>query len=157
MPNTLSFQLLEQLFAQESNDPFLTLVTLSHSTFDSDIHLVNNTKSIVSRGNTYAPFPMKIRLPIDDGESARDFTLEMDNVSLELIKAIRSVTTQIGVKMEMILASMPDVVQMEQSDLLIVTMTYDAHKITARVVLDSFLAVEITSEKYNPSNFPGIF
>jgi len=100
---------------------------------------------------------MKIRLPVDDGETVRDFAIEFDNASLELIEEIRSVTSQIGIKLEMILASMPDVVQMEQADLKIITLNYNATKITARVVLDSFLSVELTSEKYNPSNFPGIF
>lgn len=157
MSNTLSPQLLDQIFAQNSDDPFLSLVTLTHDTFASPIRLVNNTKNITSRGNVYQAFPMKVRLPVDDGESARDFTIEFDNASLELIEEIRTVTSQIGIKLEMILASLPNVVQMEQADLKIVSLNYTATKITARVVLDSFLNVELTSEKYNPSNFPGIF
>ena len=157
MSNTLSNELLGQLFAQNSDDPFLVLVTLTHPSFAAPIYLVNNTRDIISRGNTYRAFPMKVRLPVDDGETARDFTMEFDNASLELIEEIRSVTTQIGVKVEMILASIPDVVQMEQADLAINSLTYNASKIIARVVLDSFLNVEITSEKYGPGNFPGIF
>jgi len=157
MSNTLSPELLAQIFAQSSNDPFLTLVTLTHESFATPIRLVNNSKPITSRGNEYLAFPMKIRLPVDDGETVRDFAIEFDNASLELIEEIRSVTSQIGIKLEMILASMPDVVQMEQADLKIITLNYNATKITARVVLDSFLSVELTSEKYNPSNFPGIF
>lgn len=157
MSNTLSPELLAQLFSQTSDDPYLTLVTLSHETFDADITLVNNTKDIISRGITFTAFPMKIRFPVDDGESARDFTVDFDNASLELIEEIRSVTTQIGVKLEMILASLPDVVQVEQAELTIATLTYTANKITARIVLDSFLNVEMTSERYGPSNFAGIF
>lgn len=157
MSNELSAELLAQLFKQDSEDPFLTLVTLSHESFEDDILLVNNTKDIVSRGNTYRAFPMKIKLPIDDGETTRDFTLEFDNASLELIEEIRSVTTAINVKMEMILASLPDVVQMSQEDLSMSSLSYNVNRITARVQLDSFLNVEITSERYNPKNFPGLF
>lgn len=157
MSNNLSPEVLAQIFSQESNDPFLTLITLSHESFDSDIRLVNNTKDVSSRGEVYQGFPMRIRFPMDDGESARDFTIEFDNASLELIEEIRSVTTKIGVKIEMILASLPDTVQIEQADLLINTITYSGQKISARVVLDSFLNVEMTSERYGPTNFPGIF
>lgn len=157
MANTLSPELLAQLFAQESNDPFLTLVTLSHASFAGDIRLVNNTKNITSNGLVFQAFPMKIRFPMDDGETARDFTIEMDNVSLELIEEIRSVTTQIGVRIEMILASLPDAIQVSQDELLIASLSYNAQRITARIILDSFLNVEITSERYNPTNFPGLF
>lgn len=155
--NTLTPELLAQLFKQESEDPFLTLVTLSHSTFPSDIRLVNNSVNITSNGNVFTAFPMKIRLPVDDGESARDFTIEFDNVSRELIEEIRSVTTAIGVKIEMILASMPDTIQMSQEDLLLSAVSYNANRISAKIVMDSFLNVEITSEKYTPTNYPGLF
>lgn len=157
MPNQLSNELLTQLFNQESDDPFLTLVTLTHADLPEPIRLVNNTKNITSRGNIYQAFPMKIRLPVDDGESSREFAIDFDNVGLELIEEIRSVTTQIGVTMEMVLASMPDEVQMAFSDFYINSVGYNKQKITAKVILDSFLNVEMTSERYNPSNFPGIF
>jgi hypothetical protein len=157
MANQLSNELIAQLFSQESADPFLTLVTLTHQSFAQPIRLVNNTKDITSRGNVFGAFPMKIRLPIDDGETAKEFSIQFDNVSLELIDEIRSVTTRIGVKLEMILASMPDVVQMSQEDLFINSITYNARSINARLVLDSFLNTEMTSERYNPKNFPGIF
>ena len=157
MANQLSNELIAQLFSQESEDPFLTLVTLTHASFDAPIRLVNNTKDIVSRSNTYMAFPMKIRLPIDDGETAKEIAIQFDNVSLELIEEVRSVTTRIGVKLEMILASMPDVVQMSQEDLFISSISYNARSISARLVMDSFLNTEMTSERYNPSNFPGLF
>ncbi len=157
MSNELSAELLAQIFSQNSNDPFLTLVTLSHDSFAGEICLVNNTKNIVSRGRTFRAFPMSIRLPMDDGETARNFVIDFDNASLELIEEIRSVTTKIGVKLEMILASMPDAVQMSQEDLEISTLSYTATKISANIVLDGFLNSELTSEQYGPSNFPGIF
>lgn len=157
MANQLSNELLAQLFKQESDDPFLTLITLTHPEWTTPVRLVNNTRNITSRGEVYLAFPMRIRMPVDDGETARDFTIDFDNVSLELIEQIRTVTTKIGVTMEMILASIPDAVQIAFTDFAINTISYNASRITAKVVLDSFLNVEMTSERYNPSNFPGIF
>jgi hypothetical protein len=156
MANQLSPELLAQLFAQESDDPFLVLVTISHESFD-DIRLVNNTENITSRGQVFQAFPMRIRFPVDDGETLRDFNIDFDNVALDLIEEIRSVTTQMDCKIELILASMPDVVQIPVEDLKINSVIYDATKISAKIVLDNFLNVEITSERYNPSNFPGLF
>lgn len=157
MANQLSNQLLAQLFAQESSDPFLVLLTLSHPNFTTPIRLVNNTEEIISRGDVFTPFPFRIRLPADDGEQSRQVRLEIDNVSLELIDEIRSVTTAISVKLEMILASIPDTVQMSLEELQLQNVNYDKYRIEALLVLDNFLNVELTSERYNPSNFPGLF
>lgn len=155
MANELSTELKAQIFAQQSEDPFLTLVTLTGPNFE--YYLVNNTKDIVSNGRTFQAFPMKIRLPTDDGESARDFQIEFDNASLLLLVALRSVTEPINCQIDMILASMPDVVQMSVTDLLIRSVSYDKNKISARIVLDNFLTVAVTSERYTPSAYPGMF
>lgn len=155
MSNDLSNEAKAQLFAQESDDPFLTLVTLSHTAFIA--RLVNDSRDVVSNGFLFTAFPMKIRLASDDGESNRDFAIEFENVSLDLITNLRSVTTDIGVRMDMVLASMPDVIQMSFEELIIRTINYNSSKVTARLILDNFLAVQMTSEKYTPTNYPGMF
>lgn len=153
--NNLSNELKEQLFKQESEDPFLTLVTLSGPGFT--YRLVNNTRDIVSNGATFTAFPMKIRLPADDGESARDFQIDFDNSSLLLLRALRSVTSPINCQIDMILASMPDVIQMSIPELLVRSITYDDKKVSAKIVLDNFLMIAMTSERYSPSLYPGMF
>lgn len=155
MANDLSAELKAQLFKQESEDPFLTLLTLTGST--ETFRLVNNTRDIVSRGETYTAFPMRVRLPGDDGESAREFQIDFDNASLLLITALRSVTEPLPCKIEMILASLPDVVQISVEDLLVRSVTYNKNTVTARIVLDNFLVVGVPSEKYTPSLYPGMF
>lgn len=157
MSNQLSPELIAQLYSQESDDPFLTLLTLSHPSFSQDIRLVNNTENITSNGLEFTAFPMKIVLPRDDGESARDVTIEFDNVALELISEIRTVTDFINVKLEMVLASLPDAVQISFDELKIQSVTYNKTRVSAKLFLDSFLNTEISSEKYTPSNYPGIF
>ena len=57
----------------------------------------------------------------------------------------------------MILASMPDVIQMSVQDLIVRAINYDERKVSARIVLDNFLAVAMTSENYTPSLYPGMF
>lgn len=156
MANSISPQLLAQLYGQESSDPFLMLVTLSHETF-SDIRLVNNSEDIVSNGLTYSAFPMRIRLGVDDGETAREVLIEFDNVGLDLIDEIRTVTTPISVKIEMILASIPNEIQTSIEDLKLRNVSYNVKTISAKLYMDSFLNVELTSEKYTPQNFPGLF
>ena len=157
MSNPLNTEFISQLMSQESSDPFITLVTLTHEDFSEPIYLCNNSVDIISRGNTFLAFPMKIVLPPDDGESARTVSLEFDNVSLALINSLRSVTSEINLDLEMILASMPDVIQMELLELKLQSINYDKTKIRCTLALDNFLNTEMTSEKYGPTNFSGIF
>ena len=156
MGNNLSAQLIAQLFSQESNDPLLALVTLSHPSF-SDIRLVNNQEEIVSNSLVFTAFPMRITFPKDDGESVRELGIEFDNVGLDLLDEIRTVTTPINVRIEMVLASIPDDVQMSFEELKIQNIVYTKTKISARLFMDSFLNTEISSEKYTPTQYPGIF
>jgi len=156
LSNQLSPALLAQLYAQESDVPFLMLVTLTHSSF-SPIRLVNNSENIVSNGETFTAFPMRIRLPMDDGESTREVSIEFDNVSLTLIDELRTVTTPIDVKVDMILSSNPDDIQISLDELKMRNVTYNKQIVSARLYLDSFLNVELTSERYSPKLYPGLF
>jgi hypothetical protein len=156
MANQLSPELIHQLLSQESNDPFLTLLTLSHDSF-STIRLVNNTTDVVSRTETFIAFPFKIRFPVDDGESVREFSIDFDNVSLDLVDEIRSVTSPISIVIELVLSSIPDDVQMIQDNLKIQTITMNKHRVSAKIIVDDFLNIEMTGERYEPSNFPGLF
>ena len=156
MANNLSINLLAQMYGQVSDDPFLMLLEVSHPSFDT-VYLVNNTVDQTSRGNVYRAFPMQIKLPSDDGETTREVSIDFDNVSLELIAELRSVTTPMNVKIEMVLASNLDSVELSLEDLKMSSINYDEKKISARLYLDDFLNTELTSEKYEPSNFPGLF
>ena len=156
MSNQLSPALLAQLYAQESDVPFLMLVTLTHPSFPT-IRLVNNSEDIVSNGETFIAFPMRIRLPMDDGESTREVSIEFDNVSLALIDELRTVTSPIDVKIDMILSSNPDDIQISLDELKMRNVTYNKQVVSARLYLDSFLNVELTSERYSPKLYPGLF
>ena len=152
----LSNKLLAEFYGQESSDPLLTLFTLSDPSF-STIYLVNNSEEIVSNGNTFLPFPVSITLPTDDGESRKEVQIEFDNVSLELIGQLRAVKNPIECNLAMILASSPDDIEIELDELKIRNIKYDSNTIKATLYMDDFMNTEMTSEKYGPSNFPGIF
>ena len=156
MSNDLSTKLLAELYKQESPDPLLMLVTLSHASFPT-LYLVNNVVSIISRGNTYQPFPMKIKPSGDDGETARTAQITFDNVSLELIDELRTITDPMDAKLEAVLATDPDIVEVDLGDMKVSNIVYNKSTIRATLVFDDFLNTELTSENYTSSLYPGIF
>lgn len=145
------------MYGQVSNDPFLMLVTISHPTMTSPIRFVNNSEQVISRGDTFVPFPMTVNLPVDDGETVKEFSMTFDNVSREIIDELRSITDPMDVKLEMILASNKDFVQYAFDELKLKSIVYNKQTITAKIFMDTFLSVSLTSEKYTPQNFPGLF
>lgn len=153
---TLTTELKEQLFGQISNDPFIMLVTLSSDDF-STLYFANNTEEIVSRGNTYQAFPMSIILPTDDGQSVREVSISFDNVALEIIDELRSTIKPINCIVEAVLYSDPDTVQYSIEELKIRDISYNVNTIEAKLYLDDFLNTEMTSERYTPTIYPGIF
>lgn len=144
------------MMSQNSSDPFLTLLRLSHAEFET-IYLVNNTEEINHEGNEYIPLGFRFQMTPDDGESSRQVQIEIDNVSLELINSIRTVTTPIDANVRLVLASQPNEIQVEIGELKIKNVTYDRQSIRGILTLDDFLNTEMTSEKYGPENFPGLF
>lgn len=156
--NNFSNDLIAQLFAENSDDPFLALFSISHPTWVDTIYLVNNTVSITSNGQTFEPFPIRLKLPSDDGETIRKVEIEFDNVSLELIEEIRTITDdKMEVKIEMVLASNPDLVEFELAELIIKNISYNEKTIRATLYMDDFLNTEMPSEKYSPTLYPGLY
>lgn len=100
---------------------------------------------------------MKITLPPDDGESNRNTQITFDNVSLELIEELRSVTTPMDVTIEAVLGTDPDTVELEFGEIKMSDIRYDQQTIRASLILDDFLSTELTGEKYTPQNYPGLF
>lgn len=157
MSRELSNTFLQELFKQESGDPFLALFRLSHPSFASTIYLVNNTENITSNGIEYVSFPVNLQLPADDGETVREVLVTLDNVSQLLIDELRTVTDAIDVEIDMVLASAPDLVEVSLGELKIKNIEYNALQIKGRLYMDDFLNTEISSEKYTPSIYAGIF
>jgi len=153
---SLTNNLLAQLYGERSDDPLLMLVTLTHTSFTT-LRLVNNTEDVISRGNTHIAFPMRINLPAEDGVNVLKSQIQFDNVSLDLIDEIRSVTTPIDTTIELVLASDPDTVEISFNEFKISNVRYDSRTINADLFLDDFLHTEFTSERYTQTIYPGLF
>ena len=142
--------------AQGGRGPFVCLLTLKHKSF-ANIYLVNNTENITSRGQVFTAAAIRIVLPPDDGKREPICTIDIDNVTRDLIDEFRSITDPITVIMEMIFTEYPDDVEYALKDLSIVGITYDRQVISAKLMYNDFLNQAFPSWTYNPTEFAGIF
>lgn len=154
---SFSDKLVKAALAPETGEIFLMLVTLNHESFEEPIRLVNNLEDINSRGKTYVAFPFDLAMPPDDGETLPVVQLTAQNATLELIDELRSIQSQMSLRIELILASSPDYVEALIDDMRVASVQYDKTAIQMTCTVDDLLNTSFPGERYLPSNFPGLF
>jgi len=139
---------------QETDVAFLHLLTITSST--DIIRVVNNNEPIVSRGQTFEPYPFELSLPISDGERQPELMLNIDNVDQLLVHAIRELLEPPVVKFEMILSDAPDVVERTIDFLRADFVEYNSMQIQMRLRPDNIMGRKFPSSKYTPSRYPDL-
>lgn len=153
---TLSSTALAESFKTNSDQVWLALLTISHSTLATPIRVVNNNENITSRGNLYQWFPFMIELPGEDPDSPSRARLRIDAVDRQIIEVIRSISSPPSITIEIILAATPDVVEIAYSGMTLREVQYDVQSISGDLVYESIYTEPVTTTM-TPSRFPGLF
>ena len=103
---------IRSAFAQETDEIWLILLTVSHPDLTDDIRVVHNPVAITSRGLNFIGFAFELSLPIDAPDRAPVAELRIDNVSQEIAQAVRSISSAPTVTIEVIRAADPDTVEL---------------------------------------------
>jgi len=157
MSRSLSSAVLATIYARETSDAELALLTIEHAEMVSAVRLVRNQVDVTSRSNTYTAFPFDIQIPPErEGELPR-VDLLIGYASQELIAAIRSVTTPPTITFELILASDPDTVIAGPWVFSMRGTSYNAHSIRSSLQYEPLLEEPYPVGRFTPTDFPGLF
>jgi hypothetical protein len=107
----ISDQLKRAVLRINSDEVVSTLLTISGDGF-STFYVCDNSADVVSNGQTFTAYPFEIELP-GDREDASLCRLRIANVSREIGQALEAATGQITVKVQLVMASTPDVIEKE--------------------------------------------
>jgi hypothetical protein len=160
MARSLSVAALQALYSEESGEAFIMLLTLSHPTWPEVIRVSSDSVDTMSRGLKFTAFPFDIKLPNDDDRQPPAATLEIDNVSRDIVMGVRAIpptSKPIQVKIEIVLASSPDTVEIAYTDFLLRDVQYDAYKVTGTLRWDDVLAEPFPGDQVTPATQPGVF
>lgn len=169
MSRTLSSNALATLFATESTDPIITLITLSGTGIATPIRLCNQfigrlsetasevVYGLTSGGNDYYYLPFTITLPTEDFSSSPRCQLQMEDVTRYLIPTIRTISVPPNVQIDVILASAPNTVEITFGSFIMSNISYNANSITADLVIESLEIEPFPAHSFTPSYFPGLF
>lgn len=152
----LSFKAIESMQATSTDEVWLLLLTIYHSSLSVPIYLVNNNENIVSRGITFIGLPFDVDLPNEDQDAPGAARLTVDNVDRTILDAIRAMDVPPTISIEVVLASQADTVELGMYDLVLRNVSYDATKITGSLQWEDIL-VEPMALQMTPARFPGMF
>ena len=147
---------IRSAFAQETDEIWLILLTISHPDLTDDIRVVHNPVAITSRGLNFIGFAFELSLPIDAPDRAPIAELRIDNVSREIAQAVRSISSAPTVTIEVIRAAAPDVVELSLEGFRLQNVNWDAGSVRGALVLDDIATEPFPAGIFSPAGFPGL-
>jgi hypothetical protein len=164
---TLSAELQAALYGQESGVVAALLVTITHAELAVPIRISTDkttrlsTDPLVygttSRGNDYLFIGLEVSLPDERSESPPRARMVLTNVGREAIALVRSVVSPPSVKIELVKASAPDVVEAEWPAMDMAAVEYSADTISFELTMDSYALEPFPSGSFDPAYFTGLF
>jgi Domain of unknown function (DUF1833) len=147
----------QAMFAQETGEAFLILLTIDHPDFTAPIRVVNNTVNVTSGGQEYFAYPFDLTLPDSDHDKDIVAHLSIDNVSREITEAIRDADEPPTVEIAVIRAAAPDAHEISLPTFTLRDVNWDALTISGELVLSDITFEPYPAYVFDPNRFPGLF
>jgi hypothetical protein len=164
---TLSLNFRTALFSQGSAEIPIFLLTITHPSLATPILLSTDattrlstdplTYGTVSRSMTFSYVGASLTLPEEQDQSPPAAKLIIENVTRGLIPTARSVGTPASVKIEGVLASAPDTVEMIWPALDMSNLQYDMGQLQFDLTMDALATEPYPSGTFSPAYFAGLF
>jgi hypothetical protein len=142
--------------AQETGEVILGLLTLSHPDILTQ-RFVNNHVSIVSRGETFQPYPFDVTLPDDRDDEVVRVRISIDNIDRNIVAAIRSVTTPATFLFEVIRAAAPDAVEAKAGPGALRNVSWDHMTVSGDITYEPLLDEPAQQYQFSPIHFDALF
>lgn len=157
MSRNITPQTRAAIFAPETDDVFIILLTIYHTAMSEPIRVCSGGAEITSRGDVYTAFPFALTLPEDEEGRPPRASLSIDNVDRQVVLAVRSLTSSPRVRIEIIRSAAPDVTEAVFDDFRFTNITYDSRAVTGDLTVEDFTAEPYPAGCFSPSLFPGLF
>jgi hypothetical protein len=154
---TVSSLTRQALYAAETGEAFLILLTFSHADLPVPIRVTSDAVTTASRGNSFAPFPFDLVLPDDQDNRAPRARLVIDNIDRQIVQAVRSLSSAPTMLIEIIRAASPDTVEAQFVDFKLTNVSYDAQRVEGVLTIEDFTAEPFPAASFSPGLFPGLF
>lgn len=153
----LSSDMLQDIFAQETGEAILALVTIEHSSLSSPIRVTSDGVETVSNGNTFLPFPFEFTFPDQTNDGEITAKLRIDNVDRQITKAVRNAGSAPTVTTQIVRGSAPDTIEAEFPDFKLSNVNYNQFTVEGTLELESLTSQPFPQHTFDPQKFPNLF
>jgi len=153
---SLSTSARASAFAQQTDQAWLVLLIVDHPDFADPLRFVNSIDPVVSNGEDFVPFPFEIEWPNDDPERAPEARLRIDNITRDIVIAVRDLQSPPTARFQVVLSDAPDVVEMDVTGYTLRNAEWDASTVTFTLKAED-LVTEPISLVMTPARFPALF
>ena len=165
MSRLVSDNARSNLYAQNTDEVYTTLLTIDHAdllepirvTQDPKEELSTGVRGIISRGDEFVALPFEFVMPNQDGNRSSRARLKIDNISREIVAAARAISSPASVMVEIVMSSTPDVVEATLDGFKLRDITYDSFTVEGDLTIELFEDEPFPAGRMTPSRFPGIF
>lgn len=157
MSRDISPETQAAIFAPQTEEAFLILLTISHASLPAPLRVCNNAVDITSRGDIYIAFPFELSLPDDGDDRPPRARLAIDNVDRQIVQAVRSLDSSPAVLIEIVRAAAPDTVEARFEDFRFTNISYDSNLVEGDLTLEDFTSEPYPAAAFTPGLFPGLF
>ena len=154
---TLTQTTREAVFASQTGEAFLALVTLDHPELASPVRVSSDSTDTPSRGETFVAFPFRITLPEDSAERPPRARLKIDNVDRTIVKKLRAISSAPTVLIEIVRGDDPDTVEASFPDFKLRDAGYDVLEVEGDLDLEDFISEPYPAFIFSPAHFPALF
>lgn len=164
---TLSLNMRDALFSQESGEVLIFLLTIDHETLDVPFRLSTDrttrvstdplTYKTASRGNDYIYAGVGITMPEEQDKSPPSAKLVIENVTRDLVPLARSISTPATCTIEAVLASDLDTVEISWPSMDMSNLTWDASTLTFDLTIDALATEPYPAGTFSPASFGALF
>lgn len=157
MSRSVSATTLAALFAQETAESFVILLTIDHDDLSAPIRVNTSGENITSRGDEFLAFPFTIVLPEETEDNTARAKIQIDNIDRSIILAVRSISSAPSALLELIRVDDPDTVEASFPDFKMNKVTYDSKVLSADLSIEDFTGEPYPARVFSPADFPGLF
>ena len=160
---SLSLPARRAALAPETSEVFVALVVITDVGVDGPLRFANNMESVFSRANgeatpqEYIGWPFDLVMPEERDDQITAARLQIDNVDPRIMAAIRPLTVMPLIRIYIVLASTPDVVEAGPVEGRVVLIDYDAQTISATLTGPQVLSEPFPSRTFTPAEWPALF
>lgn len=154
---SLSTVLQRAIYAQDTKEVVLMLLTIAHANLVTPIRVVNNLEAITSQGYTWAAFPFEVSLPIESDDQIPVMTLRIDNVDRQIVTAVRNLQGPPDITLDIVVASQPDIVEATFVGFKLKNVSYDNLVVEGEMRLEEILSEPYPQHRMTPFHFTGLY